>query len=135
MRPKKVSTTDLAQVSIEEYEREHWRNGALPESSSHLSFEQFIAKRQEERFVRAVEADEQGRYCLVCGGPVFVGSSLGKPVTFYVPSPDPALAHISVNSRPKIADCVFHRDCFYETRELHFRQKLEAQRLLEGRIE
>jgi hypothetical protein len=125
----------LAQVSIEEYEREHWLNGALPESSAHLSFEQFIAKRQEERFVRAVEADEQGRYCVVCGGPVFVGSSLGPPITFYVPSPDPALAHISVNSRPTIPDCHFHRDCFRETQYLRFCQQLEAKRLREGRME
>jgi hypothetical protein len=120
--------------SIEEIERARWSGGPVPPSSEHLPSGDFDRLREEEKFVRAVEAEADEKMCVVCGGPVFHGSSLGAPMTIFSPSPAPEHAHINVSIRPIVADFHIHGDCARDTPSIVVRQKVEALRLREGRV-
>jgi len=129
--------------NLEEIERAQWNwelqwkedehEFKLPLSSRHLSHREFLEKRREEAFARAAEAESLGRLCIVCDGPVFYGSALGYPMTVFTRNPDPALASLSDDNCPKIADFHIHSDCA-KVSPLSIRQKVEAHRLKQGRI-
>jgi hypothetical protein len=111
----------MSTVSLEVYEREHWLNGKLPATSSHLSHAEFIRLRAAERYQRALDAQKANKLCVVCQGPVFAGSFLGLPITVW--------------QEGLKADFHIHEACAQNTPMVVIQQAVEHWRLLEGRVQ